>query len=169
MSALNSFFENRWVSLIARLFLALVVIVYSFDKLMDQRSFAKAVGAYQLVPNDFLNFFAILLPGIEMVAGICLLLGLFIRGSSMLLMVLLLIFMGAFATTSLLGVELFDCGCGGTENGDEAISATAFYIRDIILFIAAFIAYKGRHLAAMDNCLLRRKAGAKEPTSPASA
>ncbi len=157
MSTLAGIFENRWISLVARVFLALVFIFYSFDKLQDPRSFTKAVGAYQLVPSDFLNLFSIMLPGIEMAAGIALLLGLFMRGSAMLLIILLIIFMGAFATTSLLGVELFDCGCGGGENGEETVSALEFYIRDIILLIAAIIAYKGRHFMAMDNLIVYRK------------
>jgi uncharacterized membrane protein YphA (DoxX/SURF4 family) len=151
--SMNALLTNKWVTLAARIIVAVVFITYAWGKMEIPRDFVKAVNGYHLVPNIFLNMFSVLLPGIEMAAGIALLFGLFTRASSSIIITLLIIFMLAFSASTLLGIEIFDCGCSGSENGTEQISMWGFYLRDIALLIGAIIVYRGRHMLALDNIL----------------
>jgi putative oxidoreductase len=148
---MNNLLKNKWITLAARIIVAVVFIVYAWGKIGVPRDFVKAVNGYHLVPNSLLNMFSVLLPGIELAAGIALLFGLFTRASSSIIIALLIIFMLAFSASTILGVEIFDCGCSGSENGTEQVSYWSFYLRDIALLIGAIIAFRGRRMLALDN------------------
>jgi uncharacterized membrane protein YphA (DoxX/SURF4 family) len=153
----KAFFTNKWIALIARVAVAIVFITYAYPKLQAPRAFVKAVGGYNLVPNDLLNLFSILLPGIEITIGIALLIGVFTRASSLIAAILLIIFMGAFATSTILGIEIFDCGCSGGEDGTEQVNPFIFYLRDIAILIGALVAYYGKRILAVDNMIQKSR------------
>jgi len=148
---MDSLLKNKWFTLAARLPVAIVFILYAWGKIEIPRDFVKAVNGYHLVPNSFINMFAVLLPGIEMAAGLALLFGFFTRASSTIIITLLIIFMAAFSASTLLGIEIFDCGCSGSEDGLEQISYWGFYLRDIALLLGAVITLRGRRVLALDN------------------
>lgn len=155
---------NKWLALLARIAIAIVFIAYAYPKLQVPRDFVKAVGGYNLVPNDLLNLFSIILPGIEITIGVALLIGLFTRAASSIAVALMIIFMGAFATSSILGIEIFDCGCSGSENGTEQVDPITFYLRDIAILIGAIIACQGKKVLALDNIIFKKDS---KPIQPA--
>lgn len=148
---MNDILKNKWLTLGARIAVAVIFILYAWGKIQVPRDFVKAVNGYHLVPNTLLNMFSVLLPGIEMAAGIALLFGLFTRASSSIIITLLIIFMLAFSTSTFLGVEIFDCGCSGAEDGIQQVNYWGFYLRDIALLIGAIIVFRGRRVLALDN------------------
>jgi len=148
---MNDILKNKWLTLAARIAVAVIFILYAWGKIQVPRDFVKAVNGYHLVPNIFLNMFSVLLPGIEMAAGIALLFGFFTRASSSIIITLLIIFILAFSTSTFLGVEIFDCGCSGAEDGIQQVNYWGFYLRDFALLIGAIIVLRGRRALALDN------------------
>lgn len=140
--------ENKTLVFIARIFIAGIFIWFSMDKLINLREFVGDIGNYGVVPLNLLNLTAIFLPAVELTAGIFLLIGLFTRASSLILTIFMLVFLLAYFYTKVVGIELFDCGCGGIYIDP----APGFIIiRDLIFLFAAILAYRGKHIFALEN------------------
>lgn len=93
----------------------------------EPQNFLKSLREYELLPFDppvFINSMAVVLPWLEVVVGVCLVLGIFLRGASLSYMAMLLAFTTAVFLRALgvYGAEeigfcsiQFDCGCGQGE------------------------------------------------------
>jgi uncharacterized membrane protein YphA (DoxX/SURF4 family) len=68
---------NTWAALrfLVRICLAGLLLYACYDKLVSPRSFIDAVDNYRFVPEVALNFVGIVVPWLELVTGLCLLLG----------------------------------------------------------------------------------------------
>jgi uncharacterized membrane protein YphA (DoxX/SURF4 family) len=95
--------------LISRLILGGVFVYASFDKILHPHEFAEVVYNYQILPDALVNFTAILLPWLELSAGVFLILGLFLRGALFTCNVLLAVFLVAIAFNLARGLDI-DCG-----------------------------------------------------------
>src|SRR2546422_3976141 len=103
---------NTIVSFIFRLVLGTIFIIASIDKIAAPDAFAASVQAYHLAPYALVNLIALVLPWIELLCGTFLIAGVYVRGSS--LMVSLLLGMFVIAMISALMRHLnIDCGCFG--------------------------------------------------------
>lgn len=81
--------NNRWVVLSARLLLGGILIAAGIMKLLDIGQFVRLVelsygtlpeGLARLIgPEGFLNLVGVVLPGVELVCGVLILLGVFLR------------------------------------------------------------------------------------------
>ena len=109
--------DNRWLQLGCRLLLGAVFVYASWDKIQHPAAFAKQVYNYQLLPMVASNLFAIVLPWIELFAGIALIVGVLKGESSLLISLLLVLFIGAISINLYRGVNL-DCGCFSTSEGE---------------------------------------------------
>jgi len=108
---------TRWLrhprlTLALRLVLGLVFISAAIPKIADPPGFAKAIWAYELFPAWSLNPLALVLPWLELLCGLALCLGFWIRAAALWTGALLLSFCLA------LGINLarhhpVDCGCFG--------------------------------------------------------
>lgn len=111
--------------LAARLVVGFLFVRMGWAKLEDPVAFLKLVRQYELAPESvpwLLNGMAIVIPWLEVWLGALLLLGVAVRGVSLALLALLVVFTGAIALRGLglaesQGLPLcdvaFDCGCGG--------------------------------------------------------
>ncbi len=110
--------------LIARIVLALTFIYMGSMKLGEPIEFLKQIRLYHMLPESppiFLNAAAIVLPWLEIVAGVALLIGLRFQGAAAAVAILLLIFTPAILIRGLQILAekggsffslVFDCGCG---------------------------------------------------------
>ena len=110
--------------LIARLALGGLFIYMGAAKADHPIDFLKQIRLYHMLPESpgiFLNAAAIVLPWLEIVAGVALILGLWVRGAAATLAIMLVAFtpailLRAFAIHSAEGTPFFaiefDCGCG---------------------------------------------------------
>jgi cobalt-zinc-cadmium efflux system protein len=119
--------------LISRLILGGVFVYASFDKILHPHEFAEVVYNYQILPDALVNFTAILLPWLELSAGVFLILGLFLRGALFTCNVLLAVFLVALAFNLARGLDI-DCGCFSSSVGPSTGGSMILYLlRDAFL------------------------------------
>lgn len=107
----NKYFLE-YILLSARVILAFVFIYAGGSKISDPASFSQSIQNYRLFPIEVINFFAITLPWVEMIAGLLLLFGIKVKENSLILTSLLFVFTFAIAISMIRGLN-FDCGCFG--------------------------------------------------------
>ena len=111
-----------YIIIAARVALAAVFIYAALQKIGKPLAFADEIRMYHILDiGTPLYIMAIVLPWVELITGLCLLAGFFIRGSCLLLVALNTVFIIAVAlrTHGIMADEgipffkvYFDCGCG---------------------------------------------------------
>lgn len=124
-----------------RLGLGLTFVWASVHKIADPGQFAKIIYGYDVFPAVAINALAILVPYVELVAGISLITGVYKRSGLIILNMLLLAFILVIGFNLLRGHE-FDCGCFsyGATSGQGA--AMEVLIRDVLLLGAGLYLWK---------------------------
>ena len=84
--------EHSNTILILRAVLGIIFIYASIDKITDPLTFSNAIDNYHITPIMLNNIIALIIPWIELIIGICLITGVFLDGSSIISIILLLIF-----------------------------------------------------------------------------
>jgi uncharacterized membrane protein YphA (DoxX/SURF4 family) len=150
------------LTVLARWFLGGLFIYMGMSKALDPVAFLKLVHQYELVDSSFvLNFIAAALPWFEVFCGVLLIAGIAVRGSALLLVLLLVPFTivvlrRALAIHTLQAIPLcavkFDCGCG---NGEVWICRKVAENCGLILLSAWLLAGHGKQLCLRYQ-LLRR-------------
>jgi len=131
--------SNKYLLFIFRLILGFIFIYSGIEKISSPTGFSDAVLNYKLLPDIFINFFAIILPWIELIAGLLLLFGIAVKENSLIINSLLLIFIIAISISLIRGLNI-DCGCFGTSGGTK-IGITKL-IENIILLLPGFFLMK---------------------------
>ena len=105
--------HHKLVLFLFRLIVGGVFIWAGVLKIADPLGFAQSIQNYEFFPRDLVFVIAVVLPWVEVLGGASLILGLF-RGSSALLIGLLLLgFIGLVALALLRGIDT-SCGCFGS-------------------------------------------------------
>jgi uncharacterized membrane protein YphA (DoxX/SURF4 family) len=134
-----------------RLVIASVFIYASLQKIGKPLMFADEIGMYGILGSGRLLYLvAIVLPWMELLCGLALLTGIFMRGAalSFALMNLVFIVVIAYRTAGIMAAEgtplrqvYFDCGCGfgPTHAWKKLIEDTMFFIFSVgILFSPSY-------------------------------
>ena len=103
---------QQWVGLVARLVTGGVWIVAGALKLPDPAASVRAVRAYDLLPEAIVPTVGHLLPVLEVVIGVCLVLGLLTRAAAVLSSLLFLAFIVGISSAWARGLQI-ECGCFG--------------------------------------------------------
>ena len=109
---MKNFYSNKYLLLIIRIILGFIFIYAGAEKISDPEAFAISISNYRLLPTAAINFFAIILPWIELVAGILLIFGIAVKENSSILFSMLLVFTIAIVISLFRGLSI-DCGCFG--------------------------------------------------------
>ena len=128
---LKTLWQSSWVELAARWILGLTFIYASYPKILAPADFAKIVYGYDLFPEAFVNLIAIIVPFLEIVAGLSLIFGFYPRAAALIINGLLLIFL-AVLSINLIRDHEFDCGCFSLQNSAYSASSESMIIRDFI-------------------------------------
>jgi len=99
------------IVLTARLLIGGIFIYASIEKIVNPGEFAQAIDNYRIIPFGLENNMAIILPWLELVIGICLILGVFIDGAAFLVIIMMMVFIIAISYAILSGNNI-ECGCG---------------------------------------------------------
>lgn len=132
--------SNKYFLIILRLIVGGFFVFASLDKLMNQEAFARAIYNYKFLPDIFINIFAIIIPYIELIAGLLLIAGIFKRGSSFLISFMLVIFIIALSQAYAKGLDI-NCGCFSLETVGQKDDILLRIVEDILLLIASIIIY----------------------------
>jgi len=140
-----------------RIAMGMNFVYASIDKILHPAAFAEAIFNYQILPNQLINITAIILPCLELCAGICLIIGKWVPGSLFIINFLLLIFLCALAFNLARGLNIH-CGCFSTSvQTIEGSSMVWTVLRGCIFFAAAvFLLFNcySEHLRSLrENCV----------------
>jgi len=128
------------VVLISRLILGAVFIYASLDKIMNPDDFAKAIGNYHVLPFGLENLLALVLPWVELLTGLCLIIGVMVDGATVLIILMNIIFIFAISQALARGISI-ECGCFSVSSkGGENIGLQTI-IRDIGYLLLAYVVY----------------------------
>jgi len=105
--------RNKTVLLIFRLVLGGLFVYAGAVKAFDPLDFAQNIRNYQLVGQSLSFVAAIVLPWLEILAGLALILGVWTRGAALAVTGLLVFFIVLTAVTMVRGLDV-DCGCFGS-------------------------------------------------------
>lgn len=128
---------------IARFGLAIVWLVSGGIKLMDPLASRQAVQAFEIIPRDYLQAVSVGLPALEVILGLLLLFGIFLRPTAIVSGVLMGIFIAAIISAWARGLQI-DCGCfgGGGYNPEVGpVTYLAEIARDVGFLLLAVIVY----------------------------
>jgi len=109
---MKNIYSNKYLLLIIRIILGFIFIYAGAEKISDPEAFAISISNYRLLPIATVNFFAISLPWIELVAGVLLIFGIAVKENSSILFSMLLVFTIAIVISLFRGLSI-DCGCFG--------------------------------------------------------
>lgn len=137
MRTVEKVVSNKYVVFAARVILGVVFIYASLEKIQHPGEFAQAIYNYRMVPNVVINVMAIVLPWLELICGILIIVGVFVRGSALLIGAMLAVFIIALSSALMRGLDI-SCGCFTLEGG-RSIAANTL-VEDILLIICAGIA-----------------------------
>ena len=110
---MNNILAARFFIFVSRFVLGTVFLVASIDKIAHPEMFAEAVAAYQIIPYLLVNIVALIIPWLELLCGVFLIGGAFVRPSSLLLSGLLVVFITAMLLAMARNLKI-DCGCFGS-------------------------------------------------------
>src|SRR5262245_24855571 len=103
----------RWIAIILRLALGAIFVYAAWVKLrLPWQLFAMSIDSYQLLPPGPVEFLARTLPWFELALGVALIFGVWLRWSSAVTSLLLLVFFSLIVRAALKGQEI-SCGCFG--------------------------------------------------------
>jgi uncharacterized membrane protein YphA (DoxX/SURF4 family) len=105
-----------WVNAILRLLVGGVFVSAALFKIADPANFALAIANYRLAPHALNNLIAVLLPWIEVLSGMLVLTGIWLRAAALVIASLTAIFTLAIVSALMRGLNI-ECGCFGTVGG----------------------------------------------------
>ena len=118
MDGLKRFLRDRRTIRVSQILVGLVFLSAALPKIGDMGSFASQVHNFRLIPVAFENLLAIVLPWVELVAGLTLVLGVRARAGALVTAVLSAVFLIAIAQAVARGFDI-ECGCFGTADGSR--------------------------------------------------
>jgi putative oxidoreductase len=140
---------SPWLKVRVQIALGLFFVAAALPKLVDPPSFAHMIYNYRLVPGALVNLMALVMPWLELLAGLALILGIWTRTSAGLVGALLLVFLVAISLNLTRG-NAIDCGCfdvsSANRTADERLAEMRLDIlRDLgmLLMVAQILWAKG--------------------------
>jgi uncharacterized membrane protein YphA (DoxX/SURF4 family) len=132
--------DKAWFELVCRLLLGGIFVYASIDKISHPAEFAKVVYNYQILPAMASNLTAMVLPWLELFAGLALLVGIWRAESSLTISLLLVVFIVALSVNLVRGVDI-DCGCLSVGGGGRSISLVTI-VEDVLLLAAGMVVFR---------------------------
>ena len=101
---------HPWLTIRVQLALGAIFVIAALPKIADPPSFAHMIYNYRLVPSSLINFSALVMPWVELVAGLALILGVWKAAARTVIAILLAVFIVAISI-NLFRDNAIDCGC----------------------------------------------------------
>ena len=125
--------DNDLITIIARIVVGVTFIYASFYKIIEPGDFARSIWYYHMLPGNLINLMALILPWVELVCGLCIIIGVFYRGTVILLNLMMIMFIVALSSAIVRGINI-DCGCFKAAQASSESALRALWI-DLVLII----------------------------------
>ena len=139
------FLSNPKLVFLLRVFLGIIFIYASIDKIIDPLKFSDAIDNYHITPVEMNNLAALIVPWIELVVGVFLILGIYVRGSSTIIILLLIWFIFILTQALVRGINV-NCGCFNLTEQVNDVNLRADMIKriieDVVFILIAFFVRK---------------------------
>jgi uncharacterized membrane protein YphA (DoxX/SURF4 family) len=134
------------ITWVARIVLGAIFIYASWHKLRMPGEFALDIFHYQLAPGFLVNATAILLPWVELFAGIALIVAPRLRfGAAILILGMLVVFTSAIAINLYRGIDV-TCGCFSSGGKGQRIGTMKVFENLGMIIAAWFLVYREKAL-----------------------
>ena len=109
-----NFIRSLNLPLIFRVILGIIFIYASYDKILDPAGFSKNIHNFHVTPIAVENLAALIIPWLELIIGVFLIFGLFLEGTTSIIIALLVFFILVLSQAVLRGIDVH-CGCFKTD------------------------------------------------------
>jgi uncharacterized membrane protein YphA (DoxX/SURF4 family) len=117
-----------------------VIFIYAgVGKVLNPINFAHDIDNYRMLPYVLVSLMAIILPWVEIIAGLLLIFGRFLLGSSFVFMAMNLVFIIAISAALARGLDI-DCGCFSLSAAGSKVGVVRL-IEDIVFFVMAAVVF----------------------------
>ncbi|GDY22274.1 hypothetical protein LBMAG56_36210 [Verrucomicrobiota bacterium] len=129
------------ITWILRLIIGGAFVLAGGLKIANPAKFALDVSNYRLVPHELINLVAILVPWVEVTAGLFVLAGIWLRAAALVITGLTVMFLFVIGSALARGLNI-ECGCFGTIGGKHvglvnlAIDLTLLYLAGLLTWRA---------------------------------
>jgi putative oxidoreductase len=143
------FLSSPWLTVRAQIALGAIFVIAALPKIADPPSFAHMIYNYRLVPGSLINISALIMPWVEVLAGLALILGVWKAAARNIIAALLAIFIIAISI-NLVRDNAIDCGCFNVSDRGKTHEQRIFDMkvdvaRDLgMLLLVAQLWYAGK-------------------------
>jgi putative oxidoreductase len=144
--------QNVVITLL-RVALGVVFVSVSIGKIADASAFAASISGYRIVTGDMALLAGTILPWVELLCGCGLIFGLFVRGSSFLVLIMVTVFTIAVISALWRGLDI-SCGCYRQDPGAARIGwwkvgeNSVFILVSLLVFVRSDVGLSVMHLHA---------------------
>ena len=132
--------ENPHLVLVVRIFIGLLFIVSSIEKIANPDAFAQSIASYKMLPVWLPLFIATILPWLELLCGFAILFGALTQGASLLLTAMLIIFTIAVMVALVRGLDI-SCGCFTQDPAAGKIGWMKILQNSTLIVLTIFLYY----------------------------
>jgi len=147
---------HSWIAIPLRFYIGGVFLYACWHKIVHPESFALDIATYQILPPYLINPMAIVLPWLELVAGIMIIIGFRTRASALLLSGMMVIFIIAISIALAKGLHM-SCGCFASQTIEEDPISILTILRDSgWLLICLYVLIFDKNPVGIDRLFKRR-------------
>jgi len=147
---------HPWLTIRVQIALGAIFVIAAWPKIADPPSFAHMIYNYRLVPSSLINISSLVMPWIEILAGLALILGVWKTAARNVIIALLAVFIVAISI-NLMRDNAIDCGCFNVADRGKSHEQRIFDMkvdvaRDLgMLLLAAQLWYAGKRSDELDG------------------
>ena len=157
MSRFLNWRGHSWLAMAARLYLGWVFVYACLHKIAHPGMFALDIATYDILPLSVINLMAITLPWVELFAGAMLIAGFRVRGASLAVAGMMVMFLVAIIIALDKGLDMA-CGCFASQTTEEDPISYLTVLRDSgWLFLSGYVAIFDRNALGIDRMLKKRR------------
>ena len=137
-----TWFKHPWLTIRVQIALGAIFVVAALPKIADPPSFAHMIYNYRLVPGQLVNALALVMPWVEILAGLALILGVWRREAAIVAGLLIVVFLAAIGWNLARG-HAVDCGCfdvhaAGKGREEQLTDMRWVLLRDVGILLMVF-------------------------------
>ncbi len=111
---MKDWLTHPWLTVRVQIALGVIFVVAAWPKIVDPPSFAHMIFNYRILPAGLINISALVMPWVELIVGLCLILGVWVRPARWIVTAMLVVFIIAISI-NLFRDNAIDCGCFDTS------------------------------------------------------